>query len=611
MIGEKLGNYRIVSRLGMGGMGAVYLGEHTMIGRRAAIKVLLPQFSRQQEIVDRFFNEAKAGTAIGHPGIVQIFDFGYHRDDSAYLVMELLLGEALNERLDRLGRLGEDEALRIARQCASALAAAHAAGIIHRDLKPANIFLSTDPEMEAGERAKILDFGIAKLTDSGAAGDLRTRTGSMMGTPAYMSPEQCRGAGLVDHRSDIYSLGCVIFRMLCGRPPFLAEGVGDIIASHLREPAPSPRTFEPAISTALEAVVQRTLAKPPDARFSSMEELASVLQSLRQGGAFQHGSMYRRPETPGPPGPPGPPAPLDQRRALPAGHPAPAMQPPVPAQRTAFPTVRPSSGSDMITTSIPLHTVQPYPRGATPEPTTLGSVASQRMQAVKRRSRRGLAIAGTAVAVGSAVALLVVLIGQEDPVVASGSGTGTAAGAPSSEALAEPDPAASGAGSASHPGREVAATAAPDAPQPEDMDQASGEPAPGAAQEIPARPQPPASGASAAGEPSARPATRVRIESTPTGAEVHVPGRREPLGVTPFEYERPADAGAETLTLQRKGYQPQKVEIAAGRVEPIAVTLQRSPERRVAHKPEPPAERKPDRKPARRSTIDDDPLIKM
>jgi eukaryotic-like serine/threonine-protein kinase len=595
MIGETLGNYRVVSRLGMGGMGAVYLGEHVLIGRKAAIKILLPEFSRKQEIVDRFFNEAKAGTAIGHPGIVQIFDFGYTDDGSAYLVMELLLGEPLNERLDRLGKLSEDDAVRIARQCASALAAAHTAGIVHRDLKPANIFLATDPEMEAGERVKILDFGIAKLTDSGAAGELRTRTGSMLGTPAYMSPEQCRGAGLVDHRSDIYSLGCVVFRMVCGRPLFLADGVGEIIACHLREPAPSPRSFAPAISAALEAVVQRTLAKSPDARFSSMVELAAVLQSLRQGGTAQHGSVYRRPETPAPPAPP--PATIDPPRAFSTAYSAPSTPPPGPppgpAQWTAFGTNRPSVGSDMLMAPLPLHTDLPYPRAATPDPTTLGSVASQRMPAVHRRRGRGLIIAGAAVAMGSLVALLVALAGQEDtPVVASGPGAGAGA------SLSGPAPAATGPTQAEAP---VAGTRGPDAPQAENMGQASDDPARDQAWAIPARPETAATGA--ASEPSARPATGVRIESDPPGASVHAPGRREPLGVTPFVYERSADAGAVTLTLQRKGYQPEKVEIAADRVEPLAVTLQRIAERSP--------ERKAPRKTDRKSTIDDDQLTKM
>jgi tRNA A-37 threonylcarbamoyl transferase component Bud32 len=626
MIGETLGNYRVVSRLGMGGMGAVYIGEHTRLGRKAAIKVLLPELSRKQEMIDRFFNEARASTAIGHPGIVQTIDFGEHHDGSAFLVMELLTGEALNERLDRLGRLNEDDAVRIARQCASALAAAHAAGIIHRDLKPANIFLATDPEMEAGERVKILDFGIAKLTDSGSAGDLRTRTGSMMGTPAYMSPEQCRGAGLVDHRSDIYSLGCVIFRMVCGRPPFVAEGAGDIIASHLREPAPSPRAFQPALSTALEAVVQRALAKSPDARFSSMAELATVLQSLRQGGAAQHASVYRRPDTPEPalahPAMPMsgslamPAAGYDQPRPLAAGHPAPAVLPPGPPQRTAFPTPRPSSGTAMATTPISAHLDPAYPRAATPDPTTLGAVASQRMHAVQRRNRRGLLI-GVAVAVGSLLALLVVLADDEGARVgASGPGAGTVAGASASGSPpsgASPAPAGgpvAAAGTRPGPGR------GPEATQPENtnLGHASENPAPGQAEASAAGPEA-AALPRAADAPAAPPPVRVLIESDPSGASVHAPGKAEPLGNTPFEYERPAGAGAVTLTLQHEGYQPEKVEIPAGRVEPLAVTLERSAERpaerRTARKPERQAERKAVRKPEPKSNNGDDPLSKM
>jgi tRNA A-37 threonylcarbamoyl transferase component Bud32 len=626
MIGETLGNYRVVSRLGMGGMGAVYIGEHTRIGRKVAIKVLLPELSRKQEIVDRFFNEARASTAIGHPGIVQTFDFGEHDDGSAFLVMELLTGEALNERLDRLGRLNEDDAARIARQCASALAAAHAAGIIHRDLKPANIFLARDPEMEAGERVKILDFGIAKLTDSGNAGELRTRTGSMMGTPAYMSPEQCRGAGLVDHRSDIYSLGCVIFRMVCGRPPFVAEGAGEIIACHLREPAPSPRSFAPALSAAFEAVVQRTLSKSPDARFASMAELAAVLQSLRQGGAAQHATAYRRPETPEPPGiqPAAPAAALaavpaaipDQPRALPPGHPALAALPPGPAQQTAFPagfpTSRPGSATDMVTAPLPRSTDPAYPRPATPDPTTLGSVASQRMQALQRKSRRGLVIAGSAVVVGSLLALLVVLAEDEKTAaVTSGAGAGPAAGAPPSRqptSGTSPAPAGDPVATAGTPGTPQPENTPGNTPRDTSSGQPSGDPAPDHARASSTGRGAAATPPPAANEAGAPPVTHVRIESEPPGAWVHAPGQEKPLGQTPFEYVRRAGAGTVTLTLQHDGYQPEKVQIPEGRVEPLAVTL----ERKAARKPERPTERKTVRKqPERKSTIDDDPLTKM
>src|SRR5215510_6594604 len=184
-------------------MGAVFLAEHTLIGRRAAIKVLLPALSQQREIVDRFFNEARATTSIPDPGIVQVFDFGFNVDGSAYIVMEFLEGEPLDKRLTRLGLLAASDALRITRQVSGSLGAAHARGIVHRDLKPDNIFMVRDPEAPGGERPKILDFGIAKLGGDNPS-RMRTQTGALMGTPVYMSPEQCRGAGLVDHRSDIY-----------------------------------------------------------------------------------------------------------------------------------------------------------------------------------------------------------------------------------------------------------------------------------------------------------------------------------------------------------------------------------------------------------------------
>jgi serine/threonine protein kinase len=564
MIGETLGSYRIVSRLGTGGMGAVYVGEHLLIGRKAAIKVLLPEFSRQQEIVERFFNEAKAGTAIGHPGIVQIFDYGKHHDGSAFLIMELLMGEPLNERLDRLGRLGEDDAVRIARQCASALTAAHAAGIIHRDLKPANIFLATDPEMEAGERIKILDFGIAKLIDSGAAGELRTRTGSMMGTPVYMSPEQCRGAGLVDHRSDIYSLGCVLFRMVCGRPPFLAEGIGDIIASHLREPPPWMRDFEPTASPALDAVVQRTLAKPPDARFSSMAELASVLQSLRQSGALHRPGSYARPAAAGDARPP---------LTLPAAPPAPGMLPPAQVSPVARPGDRPvvqprdRQRAPSNATTAPVQT-EPFVAQvpASDHHTTLGSVASQRVHAGPHSARRGLAMAGIALAVGGLVALAVALTGEDEPVVLEpGPGNNVAAAGAPPEAAASPTP---GAATAPAP-----ATGAEHAVPDDDTRPAGAtEPAPDQGQTATPSGAATAGQATAADAPAAQPVT-VRIESEPSGAKVYAPGGGEHLGVTPFDYTVPAEHERMTLTVRREGYVSGNVVIEGGRVKPSKIVL--------------------------------------
>src|SRR5262250_2908278 len=179
MEGTQIGAYRMLRQIGQGGMGSVWLAEHIALGRRAALKMLHPEFSNRPDIVTRFFNEARAATAIADPGIVQIFDFGQHVDGTAYIAMEMLEGEPLDQRLRRLVRLRIDDALRIMRQIASTLGVAHARGIVHRDLKPENVFLVHDPEVIGGERAKILDFGIAKLTGDSSA---QTNTSTVLGT---------------------------------------------------------------------------------------------------------------------------------------------------------------------------------------------------------------------------------------------------------------------------------------------------------------------------------------------------------------------------------------------------------------------------------------------
>jgi serine/threonine protein kinase len=279
-IASHIGQYRILRKLGAGGMGLVFLGEHTLLGRRAAIKTLLPAMSANSEIVERFFNEARATSAISDPGIIQVFDFGYHVDGTAYIVMELLEGEALSARIARLGTLSLGDALRIARQIAGSLAAAHACDIVHRDLKPENIFLVADAEAQGGERTKILDFGICKL---GTGDATLTQSGAMIGTPVYMSPEQCRGAGGVDCRSDIYAFGCLVFHMLAGRPPFVGEASGDLIVAHLEEEPPAPSLYVDGLPLEVDALVLRCLAKAPEDRFSSMSELQQLLGELYAG----------------------------------------------------------------------------------------------------------------------------------------------------------------------------------------------------------------------------------------------------------------------------------------------------------------------------------------
>jgi serine/threonine-protein kinase len=371
LIGAVIGNYQIVRKLGEGGMGVVYLGQHTLLGRRAAIKVLLPTLSARPDIVNRFFNEARAVTTISDPGIVQVFDFGYHTDGSAFIVMEFLEGEPLDQRLARLGKLPVYEALRLCRQLASSLAAAHAQHIIHRDLKPENIFLVHDGEVQSGERSKILDFGIAKLSDE-HPGKMKTNTGALMGTPVYMSPEQCRGLAELDHRSDIYALGCVLFHLMTGRPPFEGEGMGDIIAAHIREPAPVPSSRTPEIPANVDALVMRCLAKAPADRYQTMIELATAIgQILPYLSSPEMPTRYMYAYQGGPT--PAPPYPSSQH-GTPAPPPYPSSQhgtpaPPYPSSQHGTPAP-PRYPSSQHGTPVP-------PPGTKPTPTTLGSSVGQ------------------------------------------------------------------------------------------------------------------------------------------------------------------------------------------------------------------------------------------
>jgi serine/threonine protein kinase len=282
VVGQTLGSYRLMEVLGQGGMGVVYLGEHALLGRKAAIKVLRPELSKRPDIIARFFNEARATSQVRHPSIVSCIDFGYDRSGSAFIVMEFLEGESLADRLEHLRRLPWARAVLVAKQVASALDAAHEVGVVHRDLKPDNVFLIPDSEVLGGERAKVLDFGIAKLAgdagDDGVSSVFRTRTGSLMGTPVYMSPEQCRGAGKVDQRTDIYSLGCVLYQMVCGSPPFVAEGYGDLITMHITMTPAPPRALERSLPDWLDRVILRMLAKNPGERQGGMRELIAELE---------------------------------------------------------------------------------------------------------------------------------------------------------------------------------------------------------------------------------------------------------------------------------------------------------------------------------------------
>jgi hypothetical protein len=278
MIGQRVGKYRLERLLGEGGMGMVYEAVRTDIGGRAAIKLLRPGLALHPDTSARFFNEARAANIIDHPGIVKVIDYGHMPSGEAYLAMEFLDGESLFQRLTRERRLSEADTLRIGRQIAAALAAAHAKQIVHRDLKPENVFIVPDSEATGGERAKILDFGIAKLTRE-HQGTVRTQTNALMGTPIYMSPEQCRGKKDITDRTDVYALGTMLYELLAGRPPFVAEDPGEYISLHMYQmPAPLS-SLAPHVAPGLMRLIESMLAKEPTVR-PAMSAVARVLKEL-------------------------------------------------------------------------------------------------------------------------------------------------------------------------------------------------------------------------------------------------------------------------------------------------------------------------------------------
>ncbi len=271
--GQLVGEYQVEAKIGEGGFGAVYRAVHPLIGKAAAIKVLHRQYSSNPQMVSRFMTEARAVNQIKNRNIVDIFSFGALDDGRHYYVMELLAGRPLDAYLAERGRLPPAEALPLLRPIARALDAAHAAGIVHRDLKPENVMLAVDDE--GGFLPKLLDFGIAKLTHDPAASH-KTRTGVPIGTPHYMSPEQCRGKG-IDHRTDIYSFGVLTYQMLTGRRPFDGGDMMDILTQHTSAD-PTPMSLVcPALSPDLDAPVQQMLAKDPADRPASVGEALEAL----------------------------------------------------------------------------------------------------------------------------------------------------------------------------------------------------------------------------------------------------------------------------------------------------------------------------------------------
>jgi serine/threonine-protein kinase len=275
--GQRVGEYLVEEKIGAGGFGTVFRAVHPVIGKLVAIKVLKRQYSAQPEMVSRFVAEARAVNQIRHRNIIDIFGFGQLDDGRHYYVMEFLEGQPLDEYLAGGPRLGLSETIAILRPVARALDAAHGKGIAHRDLKPENIFLARDPD--GGAFPKLLDFGIAKLLQADSGAMHKTRTGAPIGTPYYMSPEQCRGKD-VDHRTDIYAFGIVAYRMLAGQLPFDGEDYMAILMQQMGDPPPPVRAIAPELPAEVDGLLSWLLAKDPSARPPSLAAAMKALETI-------------------------------------------------------------------------------------------------------------------------------------------------------------------------------------------------------------------------------------------------------------------------------------------------------------------------------------------
>jgi serine/threonine-protein kinase len=273
------GKYRLTRLLGRGGMGSVWEGVHVSLGTRVACKFIEAEYAGSKEARDRFENEARAAAALRSKHVVEVYDHGVTADGRPYIVMEFLQGEPLDNRIERRGALTVPETARILQQVARALSKAHAQGIVHRDLKPENVFLVWDDEDQA-DIAKVVDFGIAKFTDESLGISSQTRTGSILGTPFYMSPEQARGLRTLDARSDLWSLGVIAYQCMTGQLPFGGEALGDLLVKICTgDPAP-PSSLRAELGPEVDAWVRKALAREPEHRFQSAREMTDALLAI-------------------------------------------------------------------------------------------------------------------------------------------------------------------------------------------------------------------------------------------------------------------------------------------------------------------------------------------
>ncbi len=284
--------YRLETVLGQGGFGTVWRAEHLVLEAPVAIKLIDPDIAHDEVAVERFMREAKAAASLRSPHVVQILDYGIHAEQP-FIAMELLEGETLQQRLKRLGRLDAADAVRVLTHIARAITRAHEAGVVHRDLKPENVFLVPNDDEEI---AKVLDFGVAKVDPTKLGSQsTSTRTGSLLGTPYYMSPEQVLGNKEIDWRSDLWSMGVIAFEMITGRRPFFSDGLGDLVLQITVRQLPVPSQFAP-VPNGFDDWWERTMTREPQARVSSARELVDSLREVLDLDTEEVGAVVTVPE---------------------------------------------------------------------------------------------------------------------------------------------------------------------------------------------------------------------------------------------------------------------------------------------------------------------------
>jgi len=398
-VGLRIGKYELTRKLGEGGFGVLFAARDTALDRDLAIKFLHPHHSSNTDVVKRFVQEARSIAKVVHPGVVTVYESGEvwgtgtPADGAAFIIMELLNGETLTQRMKASGgRLAPATAMEICRQIASALEAAHRQGVVHRDLKPDNVMLVKDLALTLGERAKVLDFGIAKLATAAPSG--ATMAGMVFGTPNYMSPEQCRSAADANHSSDIYSLGCILFELVTGRTPF-EGGMAELIAHHILTPPPIPSKLIPGLPPHIDDVIAAMLAKDPQNRPATMTVVEAILEERRLVAVQNAPKSGARTRTLG--------------GARLATNPPPIFgQPMAPGERPNIPGVSPPDSGPVRTAATAPAAVAVPQTPATGSPTTLSSAVGIAAKLERTSSAKwwiaipivAVAAVGTVLAVG-------------------------------------------------------------------------------------------------------------------------------------------------------------------------------------------------------------------